>query len=88
MRPVPECFASRCPVEAVYRQEDSGAVLLTGRNAPAAVCVPKPARLRIVMDKQAGIARKCDLCGGDPACVRYCPTGALELVILGGDKDE
>jgi anaerobic carbon-monoxide dehydrogenase iron sulfur subunit len=22
-------------------------------------------------------ARKCDLCGGDPLCVRYCPVGAL-----------
>jgi carbon-monoxide dehydrogenase iron sulfur subunit len=22
-------------------------------------------------------ARKCDLCGGEPSCVAYCPTGAL-----------
>ena len=25
-------------------------------------------------------AFKCDLCGGDPACVKSCPTGALEYV--------
>ena len=22
---------------------------------------------------------KCDLCGGDPQCVKYCPTDALNL---------
>lgn len=25
-------------------------------------------------------AYKCDLCGGDPMCVKYCSQGALELV--------
>ena len=23
---------------------------------------------------------KCDLCGGDPVCVRYCSTGAIEFL--------
>ena len=23
---------------------------------------------------------KCDLCGGDPECVKYCPSGALKYV--------
>ena len=23
---------------------------------------------------------KCDLCGGDPQCVRFCPTGALQFL--------
>lgn len=23
---------------------------------------------------------KCELCGGDPQCVRFCPTGALKFV--------
>jgi Fe-S-cluster-containing hydrogenase component 2 len=78
-----------CPVEAVYRQEDSGAVLIDrAKCTGCGLCAEACPVCAIVMDKQAGIARKCDLCGGDPACVRYCPTGALELVILGGDKDE
>jgi Fe-S-cluster-containing hydrogenase component 2 len=25
----------------------------------------------------AGKIVKCDLCGGDPACAKYCPTGCL-----------
>ena len=27
---------------------------------------------------------KCDLCGGDPWCAKYCPTGAITVV----DPDE
>jgi Fe-S-cluster-containing dehydrogenase component len=23
---------------------------------------------------------KCELCGGDPQCVRFCPTGALKFM--------
>jgi len=25
------------------------------------------------------VAHKCDLCGGDPMCVRFCPSGALKF---------
>jgi ferredoxin len=28
---------------------------------------------------------KCDLCQGDPLCVKSCPTGALECIGRGGD---
>ncbi len=31
----------------------------------------------VVMDREAEKAGKCDLCGGEPLCVRYCPVGAL-----------
>ena len=77
------CLGGRLP------PEDSGAVLIDrAKCTGCGLCAEACPVCAIVMDKQAGIARKCDLCGGDPACVRYCPTGALELVILGGDKDE
>jgi Fe-S-cluster-containing hydrogenase component 2 len=36
----------------------------------------------IRMDRESGKALKCDLCGGDPACVRYCPVGALEKIAI------
>ena len=26
------------------------------------------------------VVTKCDLCGGDPACVRYCPVEAIKYV--------
>ena len=36
-------------------------------------------------DKEKAV--KCDLCRGDPQCVKECPTGALELAEVKGDKD-
>jgi carbon-monoxide dehydrogenase iron sulfur subunit len=27
-----------------------------------------------------GVANRCDLCEGDPRCVKRCPTGALRYV--------
>lgn len=31
----------------------------------------------IWLDENTGIALKCNLCGGDPVCIRYCTPGAL-----------
>ncbi len=30
-----------------------------------------------MVDADTGRVLKCDLCGGDPICVKVCPTGAL-----------
>jgi ferredoxin len=32
-----------------------------------------------VMDPVRGLALICDLCGGDPQCVKVCAHGAIEL---------
>jgi len=32
------------------------------------------------MDRDAGAAIACDLCGMDPMCVKYCPTKAIDFV--------
>jgi Fe-S-cluster-containing hydrogenase component 2 len=32
----------------------------------------------IFFDPPSGVAAKCDLCAGDPACAKACPTGAIE----------
>ncbi|MGE4536261.1 MAG: 4Fe-4S dicluster domain-containing protein [Desulfovibrio sp.] len=36
----------------------------------------------IVENKEKNIFTKCDLCGGDPQCVKYCPADALTFVDL------
>lgn len=34
----------------------------------------------ITLDPVTGKALKCDLCGGDPACVKECPENALRFL--------
>ena len=34
----------------------------------------------ILVDPKTGDVVKCDLCGGDPTCVKVCPTRALLYV--------
>jgi carbon-monoxide dehydrogenase iron sulfur subunit len=34
----------------------------------------------IHFDPDAQVSRKCDLCGGDPSCVKFCISGALQFL--------
>ncbi len=71
-----------CPTGALQRNEASGAIeVLTERCVRCMMCVvacpfgnvhDEPAMREIV---------KCDLCGGDPACAKFCPTAALEYAV-------
>lgn len=36
----------------------------------------------IVKNEETNVFSKCDLCGGDPQCVKYCPAEALSFVDL------
>ncbi|MFP4030244.1 MAG: 4Fe-4S dicluster domain-containing protein [Desulfococcaceae bacterium] len=70
-----------CPVKAIGRNPETGAMTvdpavcigcgLCGRYCPVGM---------IRLDPESKKSVKCDLCGGDPACVAACPTGALEIV--------
>lgn len=37
----------------------------------------------IVHNEEADKNTKCDLCGGDPQCVKYCPASAIKYIQLG-----
>ncbi len=72
------CLAA-CPNGALYRRDGDGPVLVrteqcTGCGACVAACPFGAASLH----PEAGTALICDLCGGDPACVRRCATGAIQ----------
>lgn len=73
------CLRS-CPVKAISRDAETGVVLVdkevcTGCKACVEACPDSMIQLDF-QDK----ADKCDLCEGDPLCVRYCVPGALKLV--------
>jgi anaerobic carbon-monoxide dehydrogenase iron sulfur subunit len=70
-----------CPVTAIGRNPETGAM-----TVDPAVCIGCGLCARycpvgmIRLDPESQKSVKCDLCGGDPACVAACPTEALEIV--------
>ena len=70
-----------CPVKAISRDHDLGFVMVDydvciGCRSCVAVC-PFGAMNYNKMEKKVF---KCDLCGGDPQCVRFCEVKAIEYV--------
>ncbi len=77
------CVAA-CPVRALYRDEESGAVMLSeARCVRCGLCRAACPFGNMVAD-DGGRPAKCDLCGGAPRCVPFCPTSALEYLTLAG----
>lgn len=82
----PACYYA-CPVNALYIDEKTGARCIDpekciGCKKCMQACpfdIP-----RISYDPERKICIKCDLCGGDPQCVEYCPSNALTLVSTEG----
>ena len=76
----PQCLRY-CPNEAMKVDEKTGArvidqVRCIGCQTCIQSCPYDPPRIRF--DRVRKKAVKCDLCGGDPECVKVCPTGALK----------
>jgi len=74
----PPCIPA-CPVNAITRDDVSGIVKIeeevcTGCGECEDVCPFEAIKIR------DGIAFKCDLCGGDPECVKVCYPGAIQYV--------
>jgi Fe-S-cluster-containing dehydrogenase component len=70
-----------CPVEAFHRDEKTGAVLIDDDVCIGCrLCIDECPFGGISIDPDKERVIKCDLCGGDPQCVKYCPTSALQYV--------
>jgi Fe-S-cluster-containing hydrogenase component 2 len=70
-----------CPVNALIREEKTHAIILTsdlciGCRACMIIC-PYGA---ISIDPETRSILKCNLCGGDPECVKVCEPKALDFV--------
>ena len=70
-----------CPTEAIYQDLETGAYLINEeRCIGCRMCVISCPLGAIEVDPVKHTAFKCDLCGGDPECVKVCLPGALTYV--------
>jgi len=74
-----------CEVSAIEIQEESGMVLIneemcTGCRSCEKECPFGAIKFDTVREK----AFKCDLCEGDPQCVKWCPAHSLGITEFGG----
>lgn len=84
-----------CPAGALVKNADSGVI---GWNADLCVncllCAVGCVYGGITYEASVGHVAKCDACGGDPACVKVCKSGALAYVTTAsiyndyGDKED
>jgi phenylglyoxylate dehydrogenase beta subunit len=74
----PEC-SSVCPTGALSRSSEAGVVRLENvRCIGCGLCTLACAYGGVSLDTETRKAFKCDLCGGDPACSKACPSGILQ----------
>ncbi len=70
-----------CPVDAPYRHEETGAMLIDYEKCLGCrMCMAGCPFGAIVWDDRDHKVKKCDLCDGDPKCVRYCEPKAVDYV--------
>ena len=67
-----------CPAHAISRNKDTGGVEIDEtRCAGCKMCMLAGPYGNIHFDHEKLVSRKCDLCKGDPECVKHCIGGAL-----------
>ncbi|KXS41737.1 MULTISPECIES: 4Fe-4S dicluster domain-containing protein [unclassified Candidatus Frackibacter] len=71
-----------CPTGAIERDKETGAVVIVdekciGCNMCLMVC--HIGAISTVEQERLEYNVKCNLCDGEPECVEFCPTGALEF---------
>lgn len=69
-----------CPSEALHKDKETGAILVNRELCNGCeACVVACPMGGIHLDKEENIVFLCDLCGGDPECVKWCSREALTV---------
>jgi len=79
----PECLLA-CPTGALHVDDATGARAIDEKKCIGCelcmeACPATPPRIRYNAEKN--VYFKCDLCGGDPQCVKFCPCGGITYVM-------
>jgi len=76
----PKCVEN-CPAAALAKNGENGVIEWDGTKCvDCLLCTVGCAYGGIVHNERAASVVKCDLCGGNPACVKACESGALRYV--------
>ena len=74
----PPCL-NACPASAIFRDEELNRVVIDQEKCVGCtMCVSACPFGAAKFDPEKGKSNKCDLCGGDPECVKACKEGAIE----------
>jgi Fe-S-cluster-containing hydrogenase component 2 len=70
-----------CPEKALTQSDETGIILVSDKKCKGCDwCVQACEHGGITIQSDTGLATVCDLCGGEPQCVEFCPEEALEVV--------
>jgi len=76
----PLCMEA-CPTNAISRDAGTGALVVEDENCVGCrVCTIVCPIGGVSIDPVTDVAYKCDLCGGDPECVKHCDLEAITYV--------
>ncbi len=76
----PLCMEA-CPTNAIWRDAGTGALIVEDENCVGCrVCTIVCPVGGVSIDPVTDVAYKCDLCGGDPECVKHCDLEAITYV--------
>lgn len=76
----PLCL-EHCPVSAIERAD--GLITVDYDRCISCRCCVITCPFGGTHEDCSGRMIRCDLCGGDPECAAYCPTGALSISLTG-----
>ena len=70
-----------CKTKALFRDEETGVVKVDEEKCIGCrMCVMACPFGNIAFDRVAKVAIKCNHCDGEPLCVEFCPTAAIEYL--------
>jgi len=70
-----------CPAKAIYLEESTGAKIIDQNKCIGCkMCMIACPFGAVTLDPLSNKVSKCDLCVGDPACAKFCATGAIRYL--------
>ena len=77
-----------CPQSAIKFDQTNGTVVIAEKRCKGCrSCIDACPFNAILFSDEARKAYKCDLCGGNPECVRWCPMNSLGIAMFGGELE-